>query len=141
MNDVTDKSPSGAVSLTGPVERVNGELTLRIPLHAGGAALARAAGRIGTVDEDFLNIVIKPWMAEQMGISEGSLVDIDNTDGQFNIRTVASLRLTMGATVGSDASHPRPEHHDLAARLSAALAKSIARDLRPGSRSRTATAP
>jgi len=132
MNDVTDQGRSGAVSLTGPVERVNGELTLRIPLHAGGAALAAAAGRIATADEHNLNIVIKPWLAEQLGISEGSLVDIDNVDGQFNVRTVATLRLSMGVTAGSDASQPRPEHRDLAARLSAALAKSLARDLPEG---------
>jgi len=132
MNDVTDQGRSGAVSLTGPVERVNGELTLRIPLHAGGAALAAAAGRIATTDEHNLNIVIKPWLAEQLGISEGSLVDIDNVDGQFNVRTVATLRLSMGVTAGSDASQPRPEHRDLAARLSAALAKSLARDLPEG---------
>src|SRR6185295_2005764 len=120
------------VSLTGPVERINGELTLRIPLAAGGAALAAAAGRIATSDDQFLIITIKPWLAEQLGISEGSLVDIDNIDGQFNIRTVATLRLSMDATVGGDAPHPPPEHRDLAARLSAALAKSLARDVPEG---------
>ena len=129
MVDAGDQKPADAVSLTGPVERIDGELTLRIPLAAGGAALARVAARLGTVDEHYLNIAIKPWLAEQLGISEGSLVDIDNADGQFNVRTVATLRLSMGATHDSHASHPRPEHRDLAARLSAELAKSLAREL------------
>ena len=129
MDDATDQRTAGTVSLTGPVERVGGELTLRIPLNAGGAALAPLAARIGTVDEHYLNIVIKPWLAEQLGLSEGSLVDVDNSEGQFNIRTVAALRLSMDATVGSDAPHSPPMHRDLAARLSAALAKSLARDL------------
>ena len=129
MPDTDKQKTQGTVSLTGPVERIDGQLTLRIPLAAGGGALAPLAARIGTVDEHHLNIVIKPWLAEQLGISEGSLVDIDDIDGQFNIRTVATLRLSMDATAGSDASHSRPEHRDLAARLSAALAKSLARDL------------
>ena len=30
MADAADQNPSDAVSLTGPVERVNGELTLRV---------------------------------------------------------------------------------------------------------------
>ena len=132
MPDAGEQKTQGTVSLTGPVERVNGELTLRIPLAAGGAALAPMAARIGTVDEHCLNIVIKPWLADQLGISEGSLVDIDNIDGQFNIRTVMTLRLSMDTTVASDASHPGPEHRDLAARLSAALTKSLARDVPDG---------
>ena len=126
MVDAGGQKPADAVSLTGPVERIDGELTLRIPLAAGGAALAPAAARIGTVDDKFLVIVIKPWLAEQLGISEGSLVDIDNIDGRFNIRTVATLRFSMDADYGPDASQWRPEDAGVAARLSAALAKCLA---------------
>lgn len=123
MADAADQNPSDAVSLTGPVERINGELTLRIPLNAGGAALASVAGRIGSVDEHYLNIVIKPWLADQLGISEGSLVDIDNVEGRFNIRTVATLRLSMDHNTPMA---PQAAHRDIAERFMAALAKSLA---------------
>ena len=132
MPDAGEQKTQGSVSLTGPVERLNGELTLRIPLAAGGAALAPAAGRIATSDDQFLIITIKPWLAEQLGISEGSLVDIDNIDGQFNIRTVATLRLSMDRLDDRHPSQPAPERGDLAVRLSAALTKSLARDMPDG---------
>jgi hypothetical protein len=45
------------VSLEGPLEMFNGQLALRIPLVAGGDKLAPFAGRIGTVDGEYLNVV------------------------------------------------------------------------------------
>jgi hypothetical protein len=129
MADAGEQKTQGTVSLTGPVERLDGELTLRIPLAAGGAVLAAAAGRIATSDDQFLIITIKPWLAEKFGISEGSLVDIDNIDGRFNIRTVATLRLSMDRLDDRHPSEPAPERLDLAVRLVAALVKSLARHL------------
>ena len=126
MPDAGEQKTQGTVSLTGPVERVDGELTLRIPLEAGGAALAPAAARIGTVDEKYLSIVIKPWLAEQLGISEGSLVDIDNIDGRFNIRTVATLRLSIDRDDTKPMEAPEPRLGAVAERLVAALAKCVA---------------
>ena len=125
MVDGGDRKPADAVSLTGPVERIGGELTLRIPLAAGGAALAPLAARLGTVDEKYLSIVIKPWLAEQLGLSEGSLVDIDNVGGRFNIRTVTTLRLSIDREDNRPTEAPGPQS-DVAVRLAKALAKRIA---------------
>jgi hypothetical protein len=52
------------VSLEGPVEMVNGELTILIPLEAGAAVLAPLAKGIGEIDGEFLKVVIRPWLAE-----------------------------------------------------------------------------
>jgi hypothetical protein len=73
------------ISLEGPVEMWNGEFTLRIPLDAGGAALMDCVRGIGQSDGEYLNIVIKPWLAEKLQISNGSIVIVDNRDGKFNI--------------------------------------------------------
>jgi hypothetical protein len=121
MADTGDQKKADAISITGPVERINGELTLRIPLAAGGAALAPAVGRIGAVDETYLNIVIKPWLAEQLGVSEGSLVDVDNIDGKFNIRTVASLRLSMDVLNTQRMTPQESEHGEFPQRFAGAL--------------------
>lgn len=125
MPDSGDQNTLDAVSLTGPVERINGELTLRIPLEGGGAALAPAVARIGTVDETYLNIVIKPWLAEQLGVSEGSLVDVDNIEGRFNIRTVATLRLSMDHVDTRPVTPRESEHGEFPERFVGALVKCL----------------
>jgi hypothetical protein len=73
-------------SLRGPVESVGGKLMLRIPLEAGGQDFVECSRGIGVIDGGFLCIHIQEWLAEKLGISEGSVVDIDNSDGTFNIR-------------------------------------------------------
>ena len=73
------------VSLEGPVEMVNGELTILIPLEAGGAVLAPLAKGIGEIDGEFLKVVIRPWLAEKLRIAAGSLVIVDNANGKFTI--------------------------------------------------------
>ena len=73
------------ISLEGPVEMWNGELTLRIPLEAGGAALLDCAKGIGQSDGEYLNVVIQPWLAEKLRISNGGIVRVDNRGGKFNI--------------------------------------------------------
>lgn len=73
------------VSIEGPVELVDGKLTLRIPLDAGGATLAPFARRIGDIDGEFLVVVIQPWLAEKLNIGPGSLVVVDNENGKFTI--------------------------------------------------------
>lgn len=72
-------------SLTGPVERLDGRLFLRIPLAAGGRELVECSRGISTVADGLLVVEILPWLAEKLKISEGSLVTIDNRDGKFNI--------------------------------------------------------
>ncbi len=66
----------GVTSLEGPVESIDGELTLRIPLAAGGARLKRCARSISYVDGDFLNIIIPGWLADKINISDGSIVGV-----------------------------------------------------------------
>ena len=73
------------ISVEGPVESIDGELTLRIPLDAGGAQLAPLAREISHVVDDYLYVPIKPWMAEALRIEAGSLVIVDNVNGKFTI--------------------------------------------------------
>jgi hypothetical protein len=73
------------VSLEGPVEVVNGELAILIPLEVGGAVLAPLAKGIGEIDGEFLKVVIRPWLAEKLRIAAGSLVIVDNANGKFTI--------------------------------------------------------
>ena len=73
------------VSIEGPVELIDGELTLRIPLAVGGDKLASLARGIGTVEGQYLCVVIRPWLAEKLRIGAGSLVIVDNDNGKFTI--------------------------------------------------------
>ena len=73
-------------TLTGPVEYIDGKLWLRIPLDAGGSELVAASRGIGVVEGEFLSIEIMDWLARKLGISEGSLVTVDNAIGKLNLR-------------------------------------------------------
>ena len=73
------------VSIEGPVELIDGNLTLRIPLAMGGATLAPLTTKIGKVEGDCLCVVIPGWLAENLRIGAGSLVVVDNANGQFTI--------------------------------------------------------
>ena len=72
-------------SINGPVEDVGGNLTLRIPLAAGGEELASCSRGIGVVEGDFLVVVIPAWLAEKIGVVAGSVVNVNNREGKFNI--------------------------------------------------------
>lgn len=74
-------------SLTGPVESVDGKLMLRIPLSAGGDMLQECTRGISYIQNDVLCIEIKDWLAQKLGISDGSEVTVDNAGGKFNITT------------------------------------------------------
>ena len=78
------------ISLEGPVDIVDGELAILIPLHAGGAVLAPLARGIGEIDGEFLKVVIQPWLAEKLRIGAGSLVIVDNANGKFTITRSAA---------------------------------------------------
>ena len=78
------------ISLEGPVELIDGKLTIRIPLAAGGAQLAPLARGIGETDGEYLSVVIQPWLAEKLRIGEGSLVFVDNKNGKFTITRSAA---------------------------------------------------
>jgi hypothetical protein len=76
-------------TLKGPVERVGEELVLRIPLSAGGSELIACSRGIGNIDGDYLTVTIRPWLAERLHIVVGTIVDVDNAHGKFNIRRAA----------------------------------------------------
>ncbi|MGH9718301.1 MAG: orotate phosphoribosyltransferase [Candidatus Acidiferrales bacterium] len=75
-------------SLKGPIETVEGQLVLRIPLAAGGAQLIECSRGIAEVAGECLNVSIPEWLAEKLGIEAGSQVRVDNYDGKFNIHPV-----------------------------------------------------
>jgi hypothetical protein len=81
---------SELLSIEGPVELIDGNLTLRIPLDAGGDELAPLARGIGVMDGGCLNVVIQPWLAEKLGVGAGSLVIVDNSNGKFNFTRSAA---------------------------------------------------
>jgi len=76
---------SEQISLEGPVELIDGRLTLQIPLAAGGDKLATLARGIGEVVGENLVVVIQPWLAEKLRIGAGSLVHVDNHNGKFTV--------------------------------------------------------
>jgi len=73
-------------SLEGPVDLVDGELRLQIPLDAGGGGFVACARGISRVEGDDLVITIPSWLAAQLGIGPGATVQTDNRGGRFNIR-------------------------------------------------------
>ncbi len=80
-------------SLTGPVEKVDGKLMLRIPLGTGGDQFIECARGISEVDGAYINVTIPDWLAAKLGITEGSVVSVDNENGKFNITLVPPHQL------------------------------------------------
>jgi hypothetical protein len=79
---------STVTSLEGPVERIDGKLTLLIPLDAGGDQFIQCTRGISEVQGGELKIVIQEWLAGMLRIEDGDLVTIDNANRKFNIRAV-----------------------------------------------------
>ena len=75
------------LSLEGLVLKVNGQLVLMIPLLSGGYGLIECSRSISEVQGEFLKIVIPEWLAGMLGIKEGDLICVHNTDGKFHIST------------------------------------------------------
>jgi hypothetical protein len=73
------------ISLEGPVELIEGELVLRIPLMAGGLELEPLIRRGARIEGDFLIVAIPRHLAEHLRVGEGSLVVVDNRDNRFRI--------------------------------------------------------
>jgi len=71
--------------LEGPVEIVDGRLTLRIPLDVGGDALVECAAGISRVVGDELHVYVPDWLAAKLGILAGTNVVVHNRDGKFTI--------------------------------------------------------
>ena len=76
------------VSLQGPVEQIDEQLVLRIPIEAGGKELHQCCKQISTIEGGYLKIVIPDWLAAKLGLEEGSLVRVDNGDGKLNLTAV-----------------------------------------------------
>jgi hypothetical protein len=85
MNDVT--------SLQGPIEKIDGKLTLLIPLEAGGDQLIECSRGISEIQGEYLRITIPEWLSGMLRIEEGSLVSVDNENGKFNIHPINPLPL------------------------------------------------
>ena len=76
-----------AISLEGPVLKVNGELMLLIPLVDGGSELVECSRGISEIQGEFLKIVIPEWLAGMLRIEEGDLVSVQS-DGKLHIRAL-----------------------------------------------------
>jgi hypothetical protein len=74
------------VSIKGPIEKIDGKLMLLIPLAVGGRELAECTKGIGRVEGDFLKIEVMPWMADKLGVSEGTIMAVDNSTGEFRMQ-------------------------------------------------------
>jgi hypothetical protein len=71
--------------LEGPVLKIEGTLTLIIPLSVGGSDLVECSRGISQVQGEFLKIEIPEWLAGLLRIDEGDLVRVRNDDGKFEI--------------------------------------------------------
>ena len=72
-------------SLRGPVEKIEGKLTLLIPLEAGGDQFVECTKGIAEIHGTFLRVTIPEWLSGLLRIDEGSTVSVDNANGKFNI--------------------------------------------------------
>ena len=72
-------------SLQGPVLKVNGKLTLMIPLEDGGAEFVDCSRGISEVEGACLKIAIPDWLAGMLRIDEGDIVSVSNWDGKLHI--------------------------------------------------------
>jgi hypothetical protein len=75
-------------SLRGPVEKIEGKLTLLIPLEAGGDQFVECTKGIAEIHGTFLRVTIPEWLSGLLRIDEGSTVSVDNANGEFNIHPI-----------------------------------------------------
>jgi len=75
-------------SLQGPVEKIDGKLVLYVPPSAGGDQFIACSKGISEEEGQFLKVVIPEWLAGMLRVENGSLVNVDNKDGKFNIHPV-----------------------------------------------------
>jgi hypothetical protein len=80
-------------SLQGPIEKIDGKLTILIPLEAGGDQFIECSRGISEIQGDFLKVTIPEWLSGMLRIDEGSLVSVNNAGGKFNIVPVNPLPL------------------------------------------------
>ena len=71
-----------------PLEVINGKLVLRIPLSDGGSEFVEATRGFATVDAEALTVEIPEDLAAQLGLQEGTVVLVENRDGEFSLGPV-----------------------------------------------------
>lgn len=76
----------GVVTVTAPLEKLEGKLVLRIPLEKGGDAMAQCARGISQIRDGHLVIEIQGWLLGLLRVAEGDRVEVSNCDGRFNIQ-------------------------------------------------------
>lgn len=79
---------SDYLSLEGPVERLNGQLILRIPLEAGGRRLRETVCPECTVQGNDLIVPLPDWLTASIRLAEGTEVHVDDRWGKLNIARV-----------------------------------------------------
>jgi hypothetical protein len=75
-------------SLQGPIEKIDGKLTLLIPLEAGGDQFIGCSRGISEIQGEYLRITIPEWLSGMLRIDEGSVVSVNNENGKFNIHPI-----------------------------------------------------
>jgi hypothetical protein len=76
------------ISLEGPVQLVDGELVVLIPLEEGGAEFVACTRGIGEIQGENLKIVIQPWLAGLLRVEAGDRVVLRNARGKFAIHAL-----------------------------------------------------
>lgn len=76
---------SDYLSLEGPVERLNGQLILRIPLEAGGHRLHETVCTECVVQGNDLIVPLPDWLTASIRLREGTAVHVDDRWGRLNI--------------------------------------------------------
>lgn len=71
--------------ITGPVELVNNQFCLRIPLAAGGDELVPLTTKIATVEGDVLKVIIPDFLMKFLNLRVGGLVNVQVVEGKFNL--------------------------------------------------------
>lgn len=74
-----------AISVEGPVLKVNGELVLFIPLGDETDEWMESARGISKVQREFFKISIPAWLAVALRLEEGDLVCVRKAGGIFRI--------------------------------------------------------
>lgn len=80
--------PSELFPLQARVQTLNGHLVIYVPLDRGGRQLASITRGLSDTEGAQLKIVIPEWLANEVGIQEGTDVSIDSRDGQFSLTRI-----------------------------------------------------
>jgi len=80
-----------SVSLQIVAAIVDGKMTLMVPMEEGGRELSECTRGIAGIEGKNLRIVLPDWLADKVGVQDGSLVEVDNEGGKFNFVVVDAL--------------------------------------------------